>query len=151
MLTADQIASELTPHITANNASIGETNRRLAKIGDGQGNSRPATLLTPRDVFYRSDLDSNDRGVAILHPKCPIPLQGINGFYETEVYIANVPGSSQVYIVDLADSGGITTGGPTPTEALTSAAAFPSQARFILFRLRPSSDGGLSNYVDVVA
>ena len=72
MKTEDQIAQILTPHIQANNADIGETNRRLALIGDGQGNAQPTTKLTPRDVFYRSSLDQNDRGVAILAPTCPI-------------------------------------------------------------------------------
>lgn len=149
MKTAEQIASELTPHIAANNAAVGETNRRLARIGDGQGNPRPPTLLTPRDVYYRSDLDQNDRGIAILHPKCPITLQAIDGYYDEEVWIGNAPGSAQVYILDLADSGGFTTGGPTPAESLASSAAMPSQDRLLLMRLRPSSSGGLAVYVDV--
>lgn len=149
MITSEQIANDLTPSFMESNAAIGETNRRLAKIGDGQGNPQPPNLLTPRDVFYRSSLDQNDRGVAILHPRCPIPIQQIDGYYDQEVWIANAPGSSQVYIMDLADGSGFGTDGLTPTEALTNAAAFPSQDRLVIMRVIPSTSGGMAVFVDV--
>lgn len=149
MKTPAEIASQLAPHIGANNAAIGETNRRIVKIGDGQGNPRPATLLTPRDVFYRSSLDQNDRGVAILSSRCPIPLQAIDGYYDQEVWIANIPGTTQPVIVDTADVGGFATDGPTPAEGLANSAAFPDQSRIVLLRLRPSDAGGISVFVDV--
>lgn len=149
MKTAAQIARRLTPRIRANNAAIGETNRRLAKIGDGQGNPQPPALLTPRDVFYRSSLDQNDRGVAILHPKCPIPIQQIDGYYDVEVWVANGPGSAQVYIMDLADGSGFGTDGIAPTEALANSAAFPSQDRLVIMRIAPSVSGGMAVFVDV--
>jgi len=148
MKSATDIAQQLAPHIASNNAAIGETNRFLAKIGDGQGNVRPDTLLTPRDVFYRSS-HQNDRGVAILSPRCPIPLQAIDGYYDVEVWVANVPGSTQPMIVDLADTGGLGTGGPTPAEGLANSAAVPDQSRLLILRLRPSDSGGISVFVDV--
>lgn len=149
MKTTEQIASELSPHLEANNAAVGETNRRLVKIGDGLGNPQPDTLLTPRDVFYRSSLDQNDRGVAILHPKCPIPIEQIDGYYDVEVWLANIPGSSQPYIVDLADTGGQGDGGTSPTEGLINSAAFPDQSRLVIMRLRPSDSASMSVFVDV--
>jgi hypothetical protein len=149
MKTPDQIAQEIQPHIEANNAAIGETNRRLALIGDGAGNAQPLTLLSPRDVYYRSSLDQNDRGVAILSPKCPIPIQAINGYYNTEVWISNVPGSSEVMIVDIADAGGRSTGGPTPLEGLANAGSKPSQDQLLIMRLAPPSDSGMSIFIDM--
>src|SRR5258708_2094387 len=137
MKTAPQIAQELQPHIEANNAAVGYTNRRLALVGDGQGNSQPATKLTPRDVFYRSSLDQNDRGVAVLSPTCPISIQAISGQYNVEVWIGNVPGTTQVMILDLADVGGYATGGPTPVEQLANAAAKPTQDNLLILRLAP--------------
>lgn len=148
MKTADDIAAELSPEIEANNAAVGETNRRLGKIGDGEGNPRPDNPLNARDVFYRGT-DENDRGVAILHPKCPILIDMIDGYYDTEVWIANAPGSTEVYILDIADSAGESTGGRTPIEGAINAAAFPSQDRLVIMRISPSDSGGMAVYVDV--
>lgn len=149
MKTAQQIAKQLAPDIAANNAAIGETNRRIVKIGDGQGNPRPAAPLVPREVFYRSSLDQNDRGVAILSPKCPISIDQIDGYYDTEVWAANVPGSSYLQIVDIADTGGQSTDGATPQDGALRDAAMPTQDRLVVFRVTPSLDGGKSVYIDI--
>ncbi len=150
MKTAQQIAKELAPVLAANNAAIGETNRRIVKVGDGQGNPRPSAPLVPREVFYRSSLDQNDRGVAILAAKCPISIDQIDGYYDTEVWVANVPGSSYLQIVDIADTGGESTDdGATPQDGARRDAAMPTQDRLVIFRITPSLDGGMSVYIDV--
>ena len=149
MKTVDEIASQLQPHFEENNASIGYTNLRLAFIGDGQGNAQPANKLTPRDVFYRSSLDQNDRGTAVLAPTCPIAIQSINGYYDTEVWVGNLPGSTQVMVITLADYGGNSTGGPTPLEGLLNSGAKPSQDNLLLLRLAPPTDGSMSVIVDM--
>jgi len=149
MKTADQIASELAPHISENNAAIGETDRRIVRLGDGQGNTRPATLLTPRDVLYHGDQGINDQGTAILSATCPIPIQQIDGYWDTEVWLAKQPGSEQLMITGLVDVGGFSTGGPTPSEALANNASIPSQDRLLIMRLRPADSGGLAVFVDV--
>lgn len=148
-MNRQEIINQLTPAIRAGNAAIGETNRRLVKLGDGQGQPAPTNPLDPREVFYRSELDSSDRGIALLGPHCGIPIQAIDSCYNVPVWIANIPGTSYPVIVDVADVRGQTTGSMHPAEALANAAAFPDLGRFVYFRLRPSLGGGISVFVDV--
>lgn len=148
-MNRQQIINTLTPAIRQNNAAIGETNRRLVKLGDGQGQPAPANPLDPREVFYRSEQDANDRGIALLGPHCGIPIQAIDSLYNVPVWIANVPGTSYPVIVDVADVRGQTTGSMHPMEALANAAAHPDLGRIVYFRLRPSLGGGISVFVDV--
>lgn len=149
-MNADQIADELSPELLASNSAIGTTNPRQVKLGDAlSGRVRPLVLLTPRDVYYRSSTDQNDRGVAILDPSCPIPLDSVDGYFNLDVIAANIANSSQVRIIGISDEGLLATGGTTPTEQQNRSAAFSSQDQFVLMRLRPDDVSALSIYIDV--
>lgn len=149
MKTIEQIAELLAPEIKTNNAAIGETNRRLVLIGDGSGKVRPDNPVQPREVFYRSSLDQNDRGIALLSTTCPISIDALDGYESTECWLANIPGTSYPCIIDIADVGGETTNGATPQDGMIRDAAFTPQERMRLMLLSPSLSGELSIYVDV--
>lgn len=149
---ADQIAAALRPAVQANNASIAPSNRRTVYLGDGQGNTQPPSenRVSPREVYVRSSLDQNDRGTAILDSAAPIPIDALDGFYNTPVIIANKPGSDYQYVIELADSTGTTLpAGASPIEAMIRQAAFNSQDRIVLYRIAPSLSGGLSINIDL--
>lgn len=147
---AQQIATQLRPHVQANNASIAPSELVTMYLGDGQGNTRPPTLITARDVYVRSDQSQNDRGVAVLDPSFPIPIDAIDGFYNTPVICGKKPRSNYLYVIELADGTGATLPrGAMPTDALIRQAGFPSQDRFVIFRIGPSLDGGLSINIDL--
>lgn len=137
MTTLDEIVQRLQPAVEENNAELGPTNRRIVMIGDGQGNPAPDAPLLPREVFYRSSHDQNDRGIALLGTACGISIEQIDGYYDTEVWIANVPGTKYPVIIELADIGGTSTGGATPTDGLIRVAGMPTQDRLVILRLMP--------------
>jgi hypothetical protein len=149
MKTSEQIAQQLAQPIKANNALIGRTNRRRVKLGNGQGDPAPARPLVPREVFYRSASDQNDRGVAVLAEDAPFAMQALDGYYDVDVWIENVPGSTHPVITGPCDVPGLSTGTMSPMEGLVNAAAFPDLSRLVWFRIRPSVGGGIAVYVDV--
>lgn len=116
---------------------VGESGQRLVYLGDGDGNILVNNPLNPREVFYRTSLNENDRGVATLHPSSGIPLDTIPDFQNEECILAYPPNSKEPHIMRLADTGLRKTGGNTPIEQKVNSAGQPSVERITTFYALP--------------
>lgn len=128
---------------------VGETSPRLVYLGDGDGNILVENPLNPREVFYRTSLNENERGIATLHPSSGIPLDQIEDFQDEECILAYPANSKEPHIMRQADTGLRKTGGFTPNELKMNTAGQPSVERITTFYVMATSPGSL--FVQVIA
>lgn len=128
---------------------VGETSPRLVYLGDGDGNILVNNPLNPREVFYRTSLNENERGIATLHPSSGIPLDNASDFQNEECILAYPPNSKEPHIMRPADTGLRKTGGNTSYDQKLNSAAQPSVERITTFYALPTSPSSL--FVQIIA